>query len=110
MKKTRDSLDKTTSRKRYTLRIGQGDRIILSERQENSKKKKKEDVWFYLGFAGEIGYVIALPIVGGALIGGYIDRHISTYPRATLLLLFAGIGISFLGFIRTIQMLIQKKN
>jgi predicted F0F1-ATPase subunit len=97
-------------KQRYTLEITNSNRLVLSEREEKSKPKVKQDSWFYLGFVGEIGYAIALPIAGGALIGGYIDRHFSIYPRATLLLLLVGAIISILGFIRTIQVLINKKN
>ncbi|HUD19635.1 MAG TPA: AtpZ/AtpI family protein [Patescibacteria group bacterium] len=84
---------------------------IVEVSGNSPKKKRKEDTgaWFYLGFVGQIGYAIALPIVGGGLLGAYIDRRLSTYPKATLLLLFVGIVISVVGFIQTIRELLNQK-
>ncbi len=84
--------------------------VSVAKSLKRIHRKKKSDAWFYLGFVGEIGYAIALPIVGGALLGEYIDRRMSTHPKATLLLLLLGIVVSMLGFVRTIQELIKRKN
>ena len=81
----------------------------LSKKEEKIRKSRFDDAWYYLGFVGEIGYAIALPVVGGALAGKYIDQKWSSYPRATLSLLFLGIAISVLGFIQTIRDLIKRK-
>jgi predicted F0F1-ATPase subunit len=99
------------AKERLTLLLNErtGD-IRVSKEKRRVKRKVKWDTWFYVGFVGEIGYAIALPVVGGGLAGGYIDRQLSTYPKATLLLLFVGIVISFLGFVRTIQELLHRKN
>ncbi len=105
--KTKIAQDK----QRFTLTLSKSHGYIESKRRKNRRDEKgNEDMWFYLGFVGEIGYAIALPIVGGALIGTLIDRHISVYPKATLVLLFIGSIVSVLGFIRTIQSLLQHKN
>lgn len=64
---------------------------------------KRDDSWYYyLGYIGEIGFAIALPIAGGAFIGKYLDERFQTYPKATLVGLFIGILISMVGFIKTV--------
>lgn len=99
------------SKERYTLSFNEKTgNVSISKKQERAKRTKFTDAWFYLGFVGEIGYAIALPVVGGALLGRYLDFKWSSYPKATLSLLFTGIVISIVGFIRTIQELIQRKN
>lgn len=84
--------------------------ITYSERQKKKKKAIGREVWYYLGSVGQIGYAIALPIAGGALVGAYIDKRLSTYPNATLSLLLVGAVISIVGFIRTVQDIIKRKN
>jgi len=96
-------------KEQYTLLLDKGKQGVFVSGHKR-KQQKKQDAWFYLGFVGQIGYAIALPIAGGALLGGYIDRTRSTYPKATLFLLFAGIVVSLLGFVKTIQDLIKKSD
>jgi len=81
---------------------------FVKRRDEETKHRKKADkAWYYLGFVGQIGYAIALPIAGGGVLGEYIDRRFSTYPKATLLFLLLGIILSLVGFIDTIRDLIK---
>jgi len=98
---------KKSEKEQYTLLLEKGKQGFFVSGHKR-KKLKKQDAWFYLGFVGQIGYAIALPIAGGALIGAYIDRTRMTYPKATLFLLFAGFVVSFLGFIKTIQDIIKR--
>jgi len=66
------------------------------------KKKKRSDLtWYYLGLVGQIGYVVALPIAGGAIIGSLVG--------GTLIGIFVGFVISVFGFIQVIQRVLQKK-
>lgn len=70
-----------------------------------SDKKKKVDTapsLYYLGFIGEIGFAIAVPIAGGGLLGVVIDRTWSTTPKATLSLLFLGVVISFMNIYKIV--------
>jgi len=100
---------KKSDKEQYTLLLDKGEQgIIVSGHKK--KQQKKQDAWYYLGFVGQIGYSIALPIAGGALLGAYIDRTRSTYPKATLFLLLTGFILSFLAFVKTIQELIKKSN
>lgn len=59
--------------------------------------------WYYLGLIGEVGFAIALPIAGGAVVGVVIDRTWSTTPKATLSLLFLGVIVSFISLYKTVQ-------
>lgn len=70
--------------------------------------KRASQGWYYLGFIGEVGFTIAIPIAGGALVGTYLDRMWGTYPKATLSFLFIGIAVSLVGFVRVIQDIIRQ--
>ena len=73
-------------------------------------KDTNDSLWYYVGFAGDFGFTIAVPIAGGAFAGYYLDARWSSYPRATLCLLFIGVVISVTGLIRTVKELIRRKN
>lgn len=73
------------------------------------KEKKTSDTWYYLGTVGQIGYAIALPIVGGALLGKYIDEQWITYPIATITGIGFGSLVAILGLIGTVREIIRKK-
>ena len=85
--------------------------LLLDEgrvERRNRKKRRIKDIsyvspWYFLGLVGQLGYSIALPIAGGAILGRTIDDRYGTYPRATLLLLLLGIGIAGVGFLTTIR-------
>ena len=82
--------------------------------QKTVRKAKKDTVGTgsdlrYLGFIGEVGFAIAIPIAGGVFLGVYLDRRWGTYPRATLSLLFLGVVVSFLNLVRIIQAIIRKE-
>ena len=97
-------------KERFTMELGKESDITYSERQKKNKAAVGKEVWYYLGSVGQIGYAIALPIAGGALLGAYIDRRWSTYPNATLSLLLIGAIISIAGFIKTVQDIMNRKN
>lgn len=81
------------------------------EFSQASKKKRSAGTapWYYLGLIGEIGFAIAVPIAGGALVGVVIDRTWSTTPKATLSLLFLGVIVSFLNLYRTVKTITKEK-
>lgn len=91
----------------YNITLTDGFR---SAKNRPIKEKKKSDwTWYYLGLAGQIGYVVALPIAGGAIVGSLIDQRFARYPTGTLIGILAGFAISVFGFVRVIQQIIQKK-
>lgn len=79
---------------------------------DTSKKKRiaRAAPWYYLGLIGEIGFAIAVPIVGGALVGVLIDRTWSTTPKATLSLLFVGVVVSFINLFKTVETITKSKS
>ena len=81
--------------------------ITLKEGFPGAKKRpvKKsttpDSTWYYLGLVGQIGYVVALPLTGGAIIGSLVGQ--------TLIGICVGFVLSAFGFIRIIQRIVQKK-
>ena len=53
--------------------------------------------------ASSIGWEIALPIVGGPVLGYFIDRHFGTGVTFTLILLGVGLSFSVISLVRFIQ-------
>jgi len=47
--------------------------------------------WRSLSVLGVVGWSIALPAAGGALLGWHLDRRFASGVRFTLMLLFAGV-------------------
>lgn len=73
------------------------------------KKKGSDSAWYYLGLVGQIGYVVALPIAGGAILGSFIDQKFSVYPKGSLIGIFVGFLLSAVGFVRVVQKILQKQ-
>ena len=73
------------------------------------QKKESDSAWYYLALVGQIGYVVALPIAGGAILGSFIDQKFSVYPKGSLIGIFVGFLLSAVGFVRVIQKIIQKQ-
>ncbi len=93
---------------RYTLSLKKetGD-VSITERSVKTTPRNA-DTWYYVGYIGQIGFAIAIPIAGGALLGAYLDKIFLTYPKASLSFLLLGIAVSIIGFIRTIQEIIKE--
>ena len=98
----------TINTEKYDLDISRGD-VRLKKRMPKARRSNND--WYYIvGLIGEIGFSIALPIVIGVLLGSYLDKIWSTFPKATLGLLFAGVVISGIGLVKTITTLIHYKS
>lgn len=82
----------------------------VSERKKGKKDgtRMEDSSWYYLGAVGQIGFAIAIPIAGGALVGSYLDRSWGTYPKMTLGLLMFGLVVSGVNFYRTVQEILKK--
>lgn len=61
-----------------------------------SNRKKSRKYFTILAHSFELGFVLSLPIVIGALSGVYLDKNLGTEPKLTLSLIFLGVFISFL--------------
>ncbi len=110
MKTFKDQYDgQKVERGRFRLELNDTGSVLKPEKKKSDPKGLGQ-TWYYLGYIGEIGFTIAIPIAGGAFIGTYIDQRWSTYPRATLSLLFVGVFLSMVSFIITIRDIINRKN
>jgi len=78
------------------------------QREKSVRLAKSREYLYFLGLVGQIGFVIAVPIVAGLLIGRYIDTKAYTYPRYSLLLLGIGIIVSFVNFYNVVNEIIKK--
>ncbi|MEK7544284.1 MAG: AtpZ/AtpI family protein [Patescibacteria group bacterium] len=88
-----------------------GDETNIAPRGSGPKKRLDSAApWYYLGFIGEIGFAIAVPIAGGALVGVLVDRTWSTTPKATLVLLFLGAIVSFVNLFKTVETIVKNKS
>ena len=70
-------------------------RKVASEeaRKLRVQRQGQKAAWFGLGMSGMIGWSVAVPTVGGAALGLWLDqRHPGTFSW-TLALLFAGLFI-----------------
>lgn len=83
----------------------EGYSIHILEKPE--KVKRTRNGLYYLGYIGQIGFVIAIPIAGGIILGSYLDTKWNMYPKMTLSLLMFGIFVSIVNFYHTIQEIIK---
>ncbi len=73
----------------------------LSGAKSRSRRQKKDSdaTWYYLGLVGQIGYVVALPIATGAILGSFVGHK--------LLGIGVGVLVSVVGFVRIIQKILS---
>lgn len=85
--------------------------LVIDEVNVEERKKEKRSIkdtshvspWYLFGVVGQLGYSIALPIAGGAILGRFIDDRFGTYPRTTLSLLLLGVFVAGVGFVLTVR-------
>ncbi len=83
-----------------------GEGLLQKGQRNETDRHTKQGSFVYLGYVGQIGFAIAIPIAGGAGIGSYLDGRWHTYPKMTLILLIIGIIISVFNFITVIKEII----
>lgn len=92
--------------KRKVLRLT-GDKTLTEfeeeEKRDEDKEKEQNRSLAMMSLATELGFSIALPLVGGALIGRFLDNQFQTSPRMTLSLIFFGLFISFINIYNLIK-------
>ena len=81
---------------RQRLSIKQGKLVFEGKEENNSQLEKKSQrrLLSSINLATELGYMIAIPVVGGAFLGSLLDKKFATSPKITLSLIFLGIIIS----------------
>lgn len=95
------------SRDRFDVILGPQETTVYPRKRK--KKIYNGSAWYYLGLVGQIGFVVAVPIAGGALLGAAIDNRWSLYPKATLTCLIIGIIVSSVHFVRTVAEITKKR-
>jgi ATP synthase protein I len=97
-------------KKRFELRLREGNFVkeekLKQEKEEESRSKFVKSV----GMASELGFVLSLPIVGGILLGSFLDKKFSSYPKLTLSLIFVGVIVSFCNMYEVMKEYFKKEN
>jgi len=99
--------DRENSGKRYEVSLYEDKLVEKTLPTRDKGIKRQKPALFYIGYVGQVGFVIALPIAGGAGIGSYVDSKWATYPKMTLIGLTVGIVISVINFIAVIKEIIK---
>ncbi|MGE0827060.1 MAG: AtpZ/AtpI family protein [Candidatus Binatia bacterium] len=63
------------------------------DRKLRARGHRREDVWFWLGMFGLVGWSVAIPTVVGIAVGLWIDKTWPSRFSWTLMLLAGGIGL-----------------
>jgi F0F1-type ATP synthase assembly protein I len=85
-----------TTTKRTVLKFTSEKKLAAFEEEARPKQDEEKAGSKFLAMislASELGFAIALPIAGGAIIGQFLDNRFHTGPRITLSLLFFGLFI-----------------
>jgi ATP synthase protein I len=61
-----------------------------AERKLRARRAGRRGVWFGLGMFGLVGWAVALPTLGGAALGLWLDARVSSRVSWTLTLLLLG--------------------
>jgi ATP synthase protein I len=93
---------------RFTVDVKGKDTTIREKNNSSDKEKKSTDTgWYYLGMFGQIGFSIALPIAGCAILGKMADAFWMSSPKWTLIGLGIGITVSVVTFIHTVKSVVE---
>ena len=68
----------------------------LEQLEREAKSSRGRNLWVQVSRVGTLGWLIALPIVGGALLGHLLDQSLGT--GITFTLAFLALGIAVAGF------------
>ncbi len=67
-----------------------------AQRKLKAQHNDNKSVWFGLGMMGIVGWTIAIPTLGGAALGIWLDKNHSTTFSWTLTLLISGLLVGCL--------------
>lgn len=93
---------------RFEILLSGTTRINKQKLQDIEDQKSKNTTLYYLGYVGELGFAISIPIVLCTLGGKYLDDRWGTYPKMTLTLLVVGCVISIINFVEVIKTILKK--
>jgi F0F1-type ATP synthase assembly protein I len=69
----------------------------------------KLNTWGALALGGELGFLIALPLVICLLIGAFLDKKMNSFPLYILILLLVGIILTIANIYKIILPFLEKK-
>ncbi|KKS98514.1 MAG: hypothetical protein UV73_C0001G0035 [Candidatus Gottesmanbacteria bacterium GW2011_GWA2_43_14] len=86
------------------------ERGIAEKKKATAQKDTSEVRNIVYGFklASDLGFALVVPLVGGALLGSYLDRELNTSPRLTLSLIFTGLIVGLYSMYRSIRNMTQE--
>jgi F0F1-type ATP synthase assembly protein I len=99
-----------TKKRRYDLRLREGNITYEEKPQDTESFEAKSKFYRSVGVASELGFVIAFPLVGGILLGSYLDQKFSSYPKITLSLLLLGVMVSFCNLFLVMKEFMKREN
>lgn len=92
---------------KFELLLSGKTRVKKQDRIRKKKLKERNTSLYYLGYVGEIGFTISVPIVLFALLGRYLDSGWGTYPKMSLVFIAIGCLVSILNFIGIIRTIVK---
>jgi len=78
------------------IKTGKGDKL-------NKNGTGLSDFFPGVRIISELGLALAIPLVGGAFLGSYLDQLLGMRPKLTLSLLFTGLIIGLISMIKVIK-------
>ncbi len=88
--------------KKFDLVVDSRD-TLAHPRVKKTVEKRKTSGFKYFSLAGELGFDIALPMVGGLIIGTKLDARWGTQPKLTVGLFLFGLALSCASLIRIVR-------
>ena len=70
------------------------------------QKPNREGIWAQVAFYSSLGFIIPGAVVGGALLGWFLDEHLHTTP---ILSIIGGIAGAFGGIVEIYQILTREE-
>ncbi len=83
------------------------DSIAQTEREQVRARERHRSLWVQVSQVGVLGWLLALPIVAGALLGHWIDRRLGTGISFALGMLLFGVGLAGFALWRQLRTLDQ---
>lgn len=70
---------------------------------DEDSDKRKGSLTSNLSVGTEIGFSVATPVVGGVLLGVFLDKKFNLAPKLTLSFLFLGVIIGFINIFKIVN-------
>lgn len=81
------------TKRKKVLELNKENRLEVVEREVKTVDESEEErtrFFSVITTSTQLGFAVALPIAGGALLGTYLDKILGVSPRMTLSLIFFG--------------------